>query len=226
MKILFASIYVSVFCVVSYILDKMYRKKKRIKENIIHVKARIMAKTELNDEFAKLYDVVRLYDDPVLLPRYGFICLPALEIGEDIDEFWEKYEAAEKKYKNHPRYKIYKLFLNNAVMNGKIDDQLDKVCLEIEKYCIAKIIPEQLSSGTYMYNLYGGGGGGGGNYIYYSPEVYKRNGQLKCPGFEKIRNIWHNTVEYPDKFVFVIEQNEIEDFYSMCELISGEELIC
>jgi len=225
MRILFASIYVSVFCVVSYILDKMYRKKKRIKENIIHVKARIMAKTELNDEFAKLYDVVRLYDDPVLLPRYDFICLPALDIGEDIDEFWEKYEAAEKKYKNHPRYKIYKLFLNNAVMNGKIDDQLDKICLEIDKYYIPNITPEYLSSGIYMYNFYGGGGGGG-SYMHYNREDYNRVGQLKCPGFEKMRKIWHNVIEDSKKVVFVIEQNEIEDFYSMCELISGEELIC
>ena len=225
MRILFASIYVSVFCVVSYILDKMYRKKKRIKENIIHVKARIMAKTELNDEFAKLYDVVRLYDDPVLLPRYDFICLPALDIGEDIDEFWEKYEAAEKKYKNHPRYKIYKLFLNNAVMNGKIDDQLDKICLEIDKYYIPNITPEYLSSGIYMYNFYGGGGGGG-SYMHYNREDYNRVGQLKCPGFEKMRKIWHNIIEDSKKVVFVIDQTEIEDFYSMCELISGEELIC
>lgn len=226
MRILFVSIYVSVFCVVSYILDKMYRKKKRIKENIIHVKARIMAKTELNDEFAKLYDVVRLYDEPVLLPRYDFIVLPALDIGEDIDEFWEKYEAAEKKYKNHSRYKIYKLFLNNIVMNGKIDDQLDKICLEIDKYYIPDITPEYLSSGTYMYNLYGGGGGGGGSYMYYNREDYDRVGQLKCPGFEKMRKIWHNVIEDPKKVIFVIDQTEIEDFYSMCELISGEELIC
>lgn len=226
MRILFVSIYVSVFCVVSYILDKMYRKKKRIKENIIHVKARIMAKTELNDEFAKLYDVVRLYEDPVLLPRYDFIVLPALDIGEDIDEFWEKYEAAEKKYKNHSRYKIYKLFLNNVVMNGKIDDQLDKICLEIDKYYIPDITPEYLSSGTYMYNLYGGGGGGGGSYMYYNREDYDRVGQLKCPGFEKMRKIWHNVIEDPKKVIFVIDQTEIEDFYSMCELISGEELIC
>lgn len=226
MRILFVSIYVSVFCVVSYILDKMYRKKKRIKENIIHVKARIMAKTELNDEFAKLYDVVRLYEDPVLLPRYDFIVLPALDIGEDIDEFWEKYEAAEKKYKNHSRYKIYKLFLNNIVMNGKIDDQLDKICLEIDKYYIPDITPEYLSSGTYMYNLYGGGGGGGGSYMYYNREDYDRVGQLKCPGFEKMRKIWHNVIEDPKKVIFVIDQTEIEDFYSMCELISGEELIC
>lgn len=225
MRILFVSIYVSVFCVVSYILDKMYRKKKRIKENIIHVKARIMAKTELNDEFAKLYDVVRLYEDPVLLPRYDFIVLPALDIGEDIDEFWEKYEAAEKKYKNHSRYKIYKLFLNNIVMNGKIDDQLDKICLEIDKYYIPDITPEYLSSGTYMYNLYGGGGGGG-SYMYYNREDYDRVGQLKCPGFEKMRKIWHNVIEDSKKVVFVIDQTEIEDFYSMCELISGEELIC
>ena len=225
MRILFVSIYVSVFCVVSYILDKMYRKKKRIKENIIHVKARIMAKTELNDEFAKLYDVVRLYEDPVLLPRYDFICLPALDIGEDIDEFWEKYEAAEKKYKNHSRYKIYKLFLNNIVMNGKIDDQLDKICLEIDKYYIPDITPEYLSSGTYMYNLYGGGGGGG-SYMYYNREDYDRVGQLKCPGFEKMRKIWHNVIEDSKKVIFVIDQTEIEDFYSMCELISGEELIC
>ncbi len=226
MRILFVSIYVSVFCVVSYILDKMYRKKKRIKENIIHVKARIMAKTELNDEFAKLYDVVRLYEDPVLLPRYDFIVLPALDIGEDIDEFWEKYEAAEKKYKNHSRYKIYKLFLNNIVMNGKIDDQLDKICLEIDKYYIPDITPEYLSSGTYMYNLYGGGGGGGGSYMHYNREDYDRVGQLKCPGFEKMRKIWHNVIEDPKKVIFVIDQTEIEDFYSMCELISGEELIC
>lgn len=226
MRILFVSIYVSVFCVVSYILDKMYRKKKRIKGNIIHVKARIMAKTELNDEFAKLYDVVRLYEDPVLLPRYDFIVLPALDIGEDIDEFWEKYEAAEKKYKNHSRYKIYKLFLNNVVMNGKIDDQLDKICLEIDKYYIPDITPEYLSSGTYMYNLYGGGGGGGGSYMYYNREDYDRVGQLKCPGFEKMRKIWHNVIEDPKKVIFVIDQTEIEDFYSMCELISGEELIC
>lgn len=226
MRILFASIYVSVFCVVSYILNKLYRKKKRINENIIHVKARIMAKTELNDEFAKLYDVVRLYEDPVLLPRYDFIVLPALDIGEDIDEFWEKYEAAEKKYKNHPRYKIYKLFLNNVVMNGKIDDQLDKICLEIDKYYIPDITPEYLSSGTYMYNLYGGGGGGGGSYMYYNREDYDRVGQLKCPGFEKMRKIWHNVIEDSKKVVFVIDQTEIEDFYSMCELISGEELIC
>lgn len=226
MRILFVSIYVSVFCVVSYILDKMYRKKKRIKENIIHVKARIMAKTELNDEFAKLYDVVRLYDDPVLLPRYDFIVLPALDIGEDIDEFWEKYEAAEKKYKNHSRYKIYKLFLNNIVMNGKIDDQLDKICLEIDKYYIPDITPEYLSSGTYMYNLYGGGGGGGGSYMYYNREDYDRVGQLKCPGFEKMRKIWYNVIEDSKKVIFVIDQTEIEDFYSMCELISGEELIC
>lgn len=225
MRILFVSIYVSVFCVVSYILDKMYRKKKRIKENIIHVKARIMAKTELNDEFAKLYDVVRLYEDPVLLPRYDFIVLPALDIGEDIDEFWEKYEAAEKKYKNHSRYKIYKLFLNNIVMNGKIDDQLDKICLEIDKYYIPDITPEYLSSGTYMYNFYGGGGGGG-SYMYYNREDYDRVGQLKCPGFEKMRKIWHNVIEDSKKVVFVIDQTEIEDFYSMCELISGEELIC
>lgn len=225
MRILFVSIYVSVFCVVSYILDKMYRKKKRIKENIIHVKARIMAKTELNDEFAKLYDVVRLYEDPVLLPRYDFIVLPALDIGEDIDEFWEKYEAAEKKYKNHSRYKIYKLFLNNVVMNGKIDDQLDKICLEIDKYYIPDITPEYLSSGTYMYNFYGGGGGGG-SYMYYNREDYNRVGQLKCPGFEKMRKIWHNVIEDSKKVVFVIDQTEIEDFYSMCELISGEELIC
>lgn len=225
MRILFVSIYVSVFCVVSYILDKMYRKKKRIKENIIHVKARIMAKTELNDEFAKLYDVVRLYEDPVLLPRYDFIVLPALDIGEDIDEFWEKYEAAEKKYKNHSRYKIYKLFLNNIVMNGKIDDQLDKICLEIDKYYIPDITPEYLSSGTYMYNFYGGGGGGG-SYMYYNREDYNRVGQLKCPGFEKMRKIWHNVIEDSKKVVFVIDQTEIEDFYSMCELISGEELIC
>ena len=226
MRILFASIYVSVFCVVSYILNKLYRKKKRINENIIHVKARIMAKTELNDEFAKLYDVVRLYEDPVLLPRYDFIVLPALDIGEDIDEFWEKYEAAEKKYKNHPRYKIYKLFLNNVVMNGKIDDQLDKICLEIDKYYIPDITPEYLSSGTYMYNLYGGGGVGGGSYMYYNREDYDRVGQLKCPGFEKMRKIWHNVIEDSKKVVFVIDQTEIEDFYSMCELISGEELIC
>ena len=226
MRILFVSIYVSVFCVVSYILNKLYRKKKRINENIIHVKARIMAKTELNDEFAKLYDVVRLYEDPVLLPRYDFIVLPALDIGEDIDEFWEKYEAAEKKYKNHPRYKIYKLFLNNIVMNGKIDDQLDKICLEIDKYYIPDITPEYLSSGTYMYNLYGGGGGGGGSYMYYNREDYNRVGQLKCPGFEKMRKIWHNVIEDSKKVVFVIDQTEIEDFYSMCELISGEELIC
>jgi hypothetical protein len=226
MRILFASIYVSVFCVVSYILNKLYRKKKRINENIIHVKARIMAKTELNDEFAKLYDVVRLYEDPVLLPRYDFIVLPALDIGEDIDEFWEKYEAAEKKYKNHPRYKIYKLFLNNVVMNGKIDDQLDKICLEIDKYYIPDITPEYLSSGTYMYNLYGGGGGGGGSYMYYNREDYDRVGQLKCPGFEKMRKIWYNVIEDSKKVVFVIDQTEIEDFYSMCELISGEELIC
>lgn len=225
MRILFVSIYVSVFCVVSYILDKMYRKKKKIKENIIHVKARIMAKTELNDEFAKLYDVVRLYEDPVLLPRYDFIVLPALDIGEDIDEFWEKYEAAEKKYKNHSRYKIYKLFLNNIVMNGKIDDQLDKICLEIDKYYIPDITPEYLSSGTYMYNFYGGGGGGG-SYMYYNREDYNRVGQLKCPGFEKMRKIWHNVIEDSKKVVFVIDQTEIEDFYSMCELISGEELIC
>lgn len=225
MRILFVSIYVSVFCVVSYILDKMYRKKKRIKENIIHVKARIMAKTELNDEFAKLYDVVRLYEDPVLLPRYDFIVLPALDIGEDIDEFWEKYEAAEKKYKNHSRYKIYKLFLNNIVMNGKIDDQLDKICLEIDKYYIPDITPEYLSSGTYMYNFYGGGGGGG-SYMYYNREDYNRVGQLKCPGFEKMRKIWHNVIEDSKKVIFVIDQTEIEDFYSMCELISGEELIC
>lgn len=225
MRILFVSIYVSVFCVVSYILDKMYRKKKRIKENIIHVKVRIMAKTELNDEFAKLYDVVRLYEDPVLLPRYDFIVLPALDIGEDMDEFWEKYEAAEKKYKNHSRYKIYKLFLNNIVMNGKIDDQLDKICLEIDKYYIPDITPEYLSSGTYMYNLYGGGGGGG-SYMHYNREDYDRVGQLKCPGFEKMRKIWHNVIEDSKKVVFVIDQTEIEDFYSMCELISGEELIC
>jgi len=225
MRILFVSIYVSVFCVVSYILNKLYRKKKRIKENIIHVKARIMSKTELNDEFAKLYDVVRLYDDPVLLPRYDFIVLPALDIGEDIDEFWEKYEAAEKKYKNHPRHKIYKLFLNNAVMNGKIDDQLDKICLEIDKYYIPNTKPEYLSSGTYMYNFFGGGGGGG-NYIYYNRENYDRVGQLKCPGFEKMRKIWHNVIEDSKKVIFVIDQTEIEDFYSMCELISGEELIC
>lgn len=225
MRILFVSIYVSVFCVVSYILDKMYRKKKKIKENIIHVKARIMAKTELNDEFAKLYDVVRLYEDPVLLPRYDFIVLPALDIGEDIDEFWEKYEAAEKKYKNHSRYKIYKLFLNNIVMNGKIDDQLDKICLEIDKYYIPDITPEYLSSGTYMYNFYSGGGGGG-SYMYYNREDYNRVGQLKCPGFEKMRKIWHNVIEDSKKVVFVIDQTEIEDFYSMCELISGEELIC
>ena len=226
MRILFVSIYVSVFCVVSYILDKMYRKKKRIKENIIHVKARIMAKTELNDEFAKLYDIVRLYDDPVLLPRYDFICLPALDIGEDMDEFWEKYEAAEKKYKNHPRYKIYKLFLNNAVMNGKIDDQLNKICLEIDKYYIPNITPEYISSGVYMYNFYGGGGGGGGSYMHYNREDYDRVGQLKCPGFEKMRKIWHNVIEDSKKVIFVIDQTEIEDFYSMCELISGEELIC
>ena len=225
MRILFVSIYVSVFCVVSYILNKLYRKKKRINENIIHVKARIMAKTELNDEFAKLYDVVRLYEDPVLLPRYDFIVLPALDIGEDIDEFWEKYEAAEKKYKNHSRYKIYKLFLNNIVMNGKIDDQLDKICLEIDKYYIPDITPEYLSSGTYMYNLYGGGGGGG-SYMYYNREDYDRVGQLKCPGFEKMRKIWHNVIEDSKKVIFVIDQTEIEDFYSMCELISGEELIC
>lgn len=225
MRILFVSIYVSVFCMVSYILDKMYKKKKRIKENIIHVKARIMAKTELNDEFAKLYDVVRLYENPVLLPRYDFIILPALDIGEDINEFWEKYEAAEKKYKNHPRHKIYKLFLNNAVMNGKIDDQLDKICLEIDKYSIPNIKPEYLSSGTYMYNFCGGGGGGGG-YMYYNRENYDRVGQLKCPGFEKMRKIWHNVIEDSNKVVFVIGQTEIEDFYSMCELISGEELIC
>ena len=226
MRILFVSIYVSVFCVVSYILDKMYRKKKRIKENIIHVKARIMAKTELNDEFAKLYDIVRLYHDPVLLPRYDFICLPALDIGEDMDEFWEKYEAAEKKYKNHPRYKIYKLFLNNAVMNGKIDDQLNKICLEIDKYYIPNITPEYISSGVYMYNFYGGGGGGGGSYMHYNREDYDRVGQLKCPGFEKMRKIWHNVIEDSKKVIFVIDQTEIEDFYSMCELISGEELIC
>lgn len=225
MRILFVSIYVSVFCVVSYILNKLYRKKKRIHENIIHVKARIMAKTELNDEFAKLYDVVRLYEDPVLLPRYDFICLPALDIGEDIDEFWNKYEAAEKKYKNHSRYKIYKLFLNNAVMNGKIDDQLDKIYLEIDKYYIPDITPEYLSSGTYMYNFYGGGGGGG-SYMHYNREDYDRVGQLKCPGFEKMRKIWHNVIEDPKKVIFVIDQTEIEDFYSMCELISGEELIC
>ena len=226
MRILFVSIYVSVFCVVSYILNKIYRKKKRINENIIHVKARIMAKTELNDEFAKLYDVVRLYDDPVLLPRYDFIVLPALDIGEDIDEFWEKYEAAEKKYKNHSRYKIYKLFLNNIVMNGKIDDQLDKICLEIDKYYIPDITPEYLSSGTYMYNLYGGGGGGGGSYMYYNREDYNRVGQLKCPGFEKMRKIWHNVIEDSKKVVFVIDQTEIEDFYSMCVLVSGEDLVC
>lgn len=226
MRILFVSIYVSVFCVVSYILNKLYRKKKRINENIIHVKARIMAKTELNDEFAKLYDVVRLYEDPVLLPRYDFICLPALDIGEDIDEFWEKYEAAEKKYKNHSRYKIYKLFLNNVVMNGKIDDQLDKICLEIDKYYIPDITPEYLSSGTYMYNLYGGGGGGGGSYMYYNREDYNRVGQLKCPGFEKMRKIWHNVIEDSKKVVFVIDQTEIEDFYSMCVLVSGEDLVC
>ena len=226
MRILFVSIYVSVFCVVSYILNKIYRKKKRINENIIHVKARIMAKTELNDEFAKLYDVVRLYDDPVLLPRYDFIVLPALDIGEDIDEFWEKYEAAEKKYKNHSRYKIYKLFLNNVVMNGKIDDQLDKICLEIDKYYIPDITPEYLSSGTYMYNLYGGGGGGGGSYMYYNREDYNRVGQLKCPGFEKMRKIWHNVIEDSKKVVFVIDQTEIEDFYSMCVLVSGEDLVC
>lgn len=226
MRILFVSIYVSVFCMVSYILNKLYRKKKRIHENIIHVKARIMAKTELNDEFAKLYDVVRLYEDPVLLPRYDFICLPALDIGEDIDEFWEKYEAAEKKYKNHSRYKIYKLFLNNAVMNGKIDDQLDKIYLEIDKYYIPDITPEYLSSGTYMYNLYGGGGGGGGSYMYYNREDYNRVGQLKCPGFEKMRKIWHNVIEDSKKVVFVIDQTEIEDFYSMCVLVSGEDLVC
>lgn len=226
MRILFVSIYVSVFCVVSYILNKLYRKKKRINENIIHVKARIMAKTELNDEFAKLYDVVRLYDEPVLLPRYDFIVLPALDIGEDIDEFWEKYEAAEKKYKNHSRYKIYKLFLNNVVMNGKIDDQLDKICLEIDKYYIPDITPEYLSSGTYMYNLYGGGGGGGGSYMYYNREDYNRVGQLKCPGFEKMRKIWHNVIEDSKKVVFVIDQTEIEDFYSMCVLVSGEDLVC
>lgn len=226
MRILFVSIYVSVFCVVSYILNKLYRKKKRINENIIHVKARIMAKTELNDEFAKLYDVVRLYDDPVLLPRYDFIVLPALDIGEDIDEFWEKYEAAEKKYKNHSRYKIYKLFLNNVVMNGKIDDQLDKIYLEIDKYYIPDITPEYLSSGTYMYNLYGGGGGGGGSYMYYNREDYDRVGQLKCPGFEKMRKIWHNVIEDSKKVVFVIDQTEIEDFYSMCVLVSGEDLVC
>ena len=226
MRVLLISFYVSVFCVVSYILDKLYRKKKRIKENIIHVKARIMAKTDMGDEFAKLFDVVRLYDDPVLLPRYGFLALPALDIGEDIDEFWEKYEAAEKKYKNHPRYKIYKLFLNNAVMDGKIDDQLDKICLEIHKYYIPDITPEYLSSGIYMYNVYGGGGGGGGSYMYYNREDYDRVGQLKCPGFEKMRKIWHNVIEDSKKVVFVIDQTEIEDFYSMCELISGEELIC
>lgn len=212
------------FCVIIF---KKQKRKDKIRVNTIRVKAHIMTLTDNGDEFAKLYDVNRLYDEPRLIPRYDFWGLDHLDIGLDLDEFWNKYEETKKKFQSKPRYKIYKLFLDNIGSNlyGTVCDNLQSVHLVIKKHTPAILDKEILSAENY-YGMLCGGCGGGGSYIKYSPCDPNKIGQLKCPAFEKMRMVWNNVLETSELSAFIIKDSEIEDFLSMCQLISGEEIIC
>ena len=214
-NIIFWAIFVSICTITSIILSRNIRRRMKIKENIIKVKAAIMVKIDNGDEFANLFDPHRLYDEPCLIPRYHFLGVRHIDIGEDLDKFWEEYNENEIQLKKHPRYKIYKLFLDNigSTLDGGVDDTLNEVNLIIKKHTPV--------DGSYFVNR--GGGGGGCSYI---PCDMTKLGQLKCPGFEKMRKVWHNVIDSYDQFFFIIKLDEVDEFCEMCQLISGEDLIC
>ena len=218
---------------VCFYVAKRDKRNRNIKATSARIMSVIVDMAYHGDEFASCLSTVDLLVDLKVKAGYDFLDYfewdKKLTIdSEDSSVFWKKYKEEKKRFKSDKRYKIYKLFLKNLTRHGKIivlDD--GSIYLVVYKYYYnpGEVVLNYTSwPNSAVHIALGAGGGGGGGFYYLDAPDLKRNDKLKCEGFEKIRQIWHNTVEEKTHTTFIIKENEIDDFYSMCELICGEEL--
>ncbi len=218
----YLSIFMFVFVIVLGIIVILNIKNNKISHNIAEIKTKLLSKADLGDEFADIFYISELYEDTKLHIRYSFLKRfdyeKKLIIGVSEEKFWKTYEKEKELFKKDPNYRLYKLFINNIGYKGDLIEENGVIKLTIKKESPldrAFIHCNSLTSVTFP-NLNVGS----------SSALNMTYGGLYCSAFEKIRMIWHNSIENDDDFSFIIKDVEVEDFCNMCQLMCGEELIC
>lgn len=209
------------FIITSSVIVFLDKRNNRISRNIVNIKAKILAEADSGDEFAKLFDISAFYKgkEMVLQPNYLFLdkfnYSKKLVIGVSEEKFWKNYKIEKENFIKDPNYRIYRLFINNVRGGeGELTEEGNIIKLTIKKdffnYNNVFANCTNLTNVTFPK-------------IGYNKKVCN-NLSLCCQSFEKIRTIWHNSIENDIGVSFIIGFDEVEDFCNICELVCGEEL--
>lgn len=231
MVIFWTSFIIGFIVILSYLVIRD-RLNTKICRNIVEVKHQLMAKADRGDVFASLFRFFDFTSDNNLKIAYPFLKKfdfeDRLEIGPSIENFWKRYEEEEQKFKQDPKYKLYRLYILNVHEKGCLEEHDGFLDFTIEKHMPGGYNWVRSSSSLSIpigyYGYYAGGSGGGGGSYKYSYVDDRDIGKLLCPAFEKIKELWKNTEDRYSNFTFVIKDDEVDDFCTLCEFVCGESL--